>query len=662
MSRVLHGYLTAAIITCFLGSYPDMTWAHHELKWVEAPSVELLKHIAIDSDNDGIFDIRESLIGTNPDRTDSDKDGYGDLFEDHYRAFGFNPIERNEDGDNDGLTDRLERELGTDGDRIDSDGDGFTDFDEVMNARFGFDPRSPNRDSDFDGLTDEMERRLESNPESPDSNGDGVPDFQAWYEGIFPTENLRGGGGEITGPAFSSRMAEVIEAMRSGETFSSEVVAELPYPAVTSLLYGDERTRAPLSDLQRNPPPGGKLEAPPDYQPSAALLQSAIAGSAKIPYIGALYPSYYEIEQELRNIAMQFDGDPKPDIARLFYFRSPTAGHRWMYALKISDSPKMNHPTEPEMLFLGLHHGRELISASYTMELARRLTSGYASGDPDIMSRVNTAEIWIIPVVNPDGYSMAVSEFDQGPNVNWRKNIRKVVELNADGAQSEGNKGVDPNRNYDRTHIRTVPVATRLNWLSGGRSQDCYGNGLVGGGGIPTPLQLESCVDFLGGSSTYPGGHGFSDIEATAVRMLADDQFEGDDEIDGIRCSLSWHTGTEAILAPMNHDAPAGTVTPTDQYLLNQLGNAYAAATGFTYFFDSWWSFGLNYQAFGTSDDWLYTHNDTLPITVEAYVGKSGSPDFFPDTAAGKNDSVDLHLAGAWAFIDECNPGRIGTP
>ncbi len=615
-------------------------------QWIEIHGTAELQIIAADSDSDGIFDWREEMLGTKSDSADSDDDGFNDLFEDGFRAFGFDPLVFDQDSDADGLTDAFEKEWGTSIDLQDTDSDRYSDFDEVLNHRFGYDPSRPTSDRDFDGLADTLERYLGSSPVDPDSNGDGINDFEAQYEGIHPLEEFEDHFGEIIGSSYSSRMQKAIHRMRAGAPFPAELAVELPYPAITRRLYGsDVRGIGKADQISAvNPQP---------ISPSAAILQSGVASNPDIFYVTALYPTYNQIVNQIKNIAMAFDGSPRPNIVRLFYWSEPTEGHRRIFALKISDNPEVNE-NESEMLFMGLHHGRELITASYTMEFIRALTSGYANGDQAVVSRVNASELWVIPIVNPDGYAMAQSEFAQGANVNWRKNIRKVFEQSTSGQiQTEQDKGVDPNRNYDFTHIRTLSVAQRLAL----DARTCEANGLTG---ISDP-NLLPCEGFVVGDSTYAGAGGFTDVEARSVRMLADNQFFSGDEIDSLRCSLSWHTGAPGdIISPINHDSYV-SVSPQDRIRLDKLGNAYAAATGFFYWGDTWWQVSLHYQAFGTSDDWLYTHNGILPLTIEAY-GSTTGPDFFPETAAVKNANVDKNLAGAVAFMTTCAPLRIRFP
>jgi hypothetical protein len=100
-----------------------------------------------DTDNDGVPDEIEPLLGLDPARSDSDGDGIADGVEDF---------------DNDGLSNAVELIAGTDPTQLDTDGDGIRDGDE---------------DEDNDGIRDAEEFLLGTNPLSPDSDGDG------WIDG-----------------------------------------------------------------------------------------------------------------------------------------------------------------------------------------------------------------------------------------------------------------------------------------------------------------------------------------------------------------------------------------------------------------------------------------------------------------------------------------------
>jgi hypothetical protein len=142
-----------------------------------------------DTDNDGVGDYAEILAQTDPKHFDSDNDGLSDGTE---AAFGSNP--KSEDTDGEGLSDKKEFEYRTDPGNTDTDGDGLSDAQEV---EMGTNPLSPDSDGDFvfdgqendqgtdpnngdtdnDGLTDGMESTVHNtDPVNDDSDGDGVSD------------------------------------------------------------------------------------------------------------------------------------------------------------------------------------------------------------------------------------------------------------------------------------------------------------------------------------------------------------------------------------------------------------------------------------------------------------------------------------------------------
>jgi hypothetical protein len=174
------------------------------------------QNTTLDSDQDGLTDILESLYGTNPTVRDTDGDGLwdgpevfqyftdpnvadtdGDGFSDGYEvlhetdplfadsdndtlensyeiSIGTDPF--NPDTDGDGLRDDVEVMIGTDPLNIDTDGDGLNDGDEVNN---GTDPLFA--DTDGDGLENSEEIALGTNPGSIDTDGDGALDGAEVY-------------------------------------------------------------------------------------------------------------------------------------------------------------------------------------------------------------------------------------------------------------------------------------------------------------------------------------------------------------------------------------------------------------------------------------------------------------------------------------------------
>lgn len=113
-------------------------------------------------------------------------------------------------------------------------------------------------------------------------------------------------------------------------------------------------------------------------------------------------------------------------------FENLTWNGNTVWAFKISDNVGEDED-EPEVLYTGLHHAREPIGVNITVEWARRLCEGYGT-DPLLTYFVDSREIWIVPMVNPDGYLRNEETNPEGGGM-YRKNLRPPA-------------GVDINRNY----------------------------------------------------------------------------------------------------------------------------------------------------------------------------------------------------------------------
>ena len=148
-----------------------------------------------DSDNDGLIDVQEIKLGSNPNDVDSDNDGINDNEE-----IGKNiddPLDTDNDGilnllddddDNDGLKTKYEIKIGTNPLNTDTDADGLSDKDELAsNDKNSDEPAIQDtdkdgkidpidNDDDNDKLLTSLELTLGSNPLKSDSDGDGISD------------------------------------------------------------------------------------------------------------------------------------------------------------------------------------------------------------------------------------------------------------------------------------------------------------------------------------------------------------------------------------------------------------------------------------------------------------------------------------------------------
>lgn len=200
------------------------------------------------------------------------------------------------------------------------------------------------------------------------------------------------------------------------------------------------------------------------------------------------FHSYAELERDL--MALE---EAHPGIARLYDIGDSLEG-RNIYALKISDNASFDE-NEAEVLFIGCHHAREWISVEVPFFIARHLLENY-NQDPRIKEIVDRAQIWIVPLLNPDGLEYSIYFYRY-----WRKNRRD---------NGNGSFGVDLNRNYS------------------------YMWGLDDEGSSPNPF-----------SAVYRGNAPFSEPETQAIRDLFFQR--------NFQALLSYHSYSQVILYPWGY-------------------------------------------------------------------------------------------------------------
>ena len=279
----------------------------------------------------------------------------------------------------------------------------------------------------------------------------------------------------------------------------------------------------------------------PALHKGPGVLQGGINGD---------YHSYVELEADLLALEQTYR-----EIAQLFTI-GLTLENRKIYALKISDNVTLDED-EAEILFLGCHHAREWISVEVPYLLAKHLLENYAT-DPAVRRAVDQSEVWIIPLVNPDGLEYSTHFYRY-----WRKNRR----LNADGSF-----GVDLNRNYD------------------------YAWAFDDEGSSPEPA-----------SEIYRGSGPFSEPEAQAIR-----DFFGQRDF---RALISYHSYAQVILYPWGY-----TTAPTDQELTHQslasrMSALMEAVNGRIYGFGP--SAASSYLTNGDTTDWAFGISGTPAFTIE---------------------------------------------
>lgn len=145
------------------------------------------------------------------------------------------------------------------------------------------------------------------------------------------------------------------------------------------------------------------------------------------------YPTYAEYVTMMEDWAAAY-----PEICTLVNIGTTTEG-RSLLMLKITDNPAVRE-YEPQFLYTATMHGDETTGYILMLEFIDWILSGYGS-DADATDLVNSMELWINPLANPDGtYSGGNNTINGATRANANN-----VDLNRnypdpqDGAHPDGN-------------------------------------------------------------------------------------------------------------------------------------------------------------------------------------------------------------------------------
>jgi len=272
-----------------------------------------------------------------------------------------------------------------------------------------------------------------------------------------------------------------------------------------------------------------------------AMLSSSSANGA--------FHSYLEVEEGLKGIAREFS-----PIASLHNLGQSIEG-RTIWGIKISDNVGLDED-KPNILFVGCHHAREWISVEVPHKLAEHLLRNYRENSR-IRRLVNQSEIWIVPLLNPDGLEYSIRTFRW-----WRKNRRN---------NGDSTYGVDVNRNYS------------------------YMWGVDNEGS-----------SFQSWSQTYRGPYAFSEPETEAMRQLFQQR--------EFLAAISYHSYSNLILYPWAYTWEPAPDFSLFRYLSDQMAQLIEAFRG------SYYAPGHVeplYLSNGEFTDWAYGEYESIAFTIE---------------------------------------------
>lgn len=152
-------------------------------------------------------------------------------------------------------------------------------------------------------------------------------------------------------------------------------------------------------------------------------VRETFVPGAKAPSALAQYTDPAEMAAFVNQVVAAY-----PNLAKKVMLKDTLFEGQQLYAVHVTKD--VDQPNDrPTFVLDGQHHAREVMTAEITRDALDWLTSRYAS-DSAVKRWVDNINIWIVPVVNPDG-AMYVFQHD----VNWRKNRDPLC-------------AVDLNRNY----------------------------------------------------------------------------------------------------------------------------------------------------------------------------------------------------------------------
>ncbi len=257
-----------------------------------------------------------------------------------------------------------------------------------------------------------------------------------------------------------------------------------------------------------------------------------------------------------------------PDVVSAKWSLGTSGEGRDIWCVRVSDNPEVDEANEPEILFDGMHHAREIMASEMVLMLIDHLGSEYGS-DPEITWLLDNREIYLVPIVNPDGIVYNETTDPTGGGM-WRKNRRD---------NGDGSFGVDPNRNYP------------FEWVGPGSSTD------------PS-------------SDVYRGPSAGSEPEVQALMALVD--------AHAFVTSQSFHTYSNLTLYPWGYTT---TDTP-DSDLFVHMADIMTRYNGYA----TGQAPDLLYEVNGSTTDWIYGETSGHPVcfALTSEIGSSNDG-FWPD-------------------------------
>lgn len=334
--------------------------------------------------------------------------------------------------------------------------------------------------------------------------------------------------------------------------------------------------------------------------PDMAAYSSERLRLSTIPSLTATDPRHFrlgsmggfyrleEIEEEFARMQQFFPAAVAgPDTLGFSVEGRPIVGYRFT----LGDTPE----ALPAVLYTALHHAREPGGVTTLVYFLWSLLERAATGDEEALYLLRHRLLYVVPVVNPDGYAFNQASRPEGGGM-WRKNRRR---------NPDGSFGVDLNRNYGPATFWDAPNQ----------------------GSSTNPR-----------SDVYRGPAPFSEPEIQAIQRLCLNY--------PFRIAVNYHTYSNLLIYP--YSARDSETPDSTLYRL-----FCAEATRWNLYSCGRDLQTVGYSARGVSDDWMYDTTDGKPKTI-ALTPEVGTPldGFWPPAErilSHARENLWLNLQAAWS-------------
>jgi len=380
-------------------------------------------------------------------------------------------------------------------------------------------------------------------------------------------------------------------------------------------VLGDAATAVKLRKAGFRPAVSERLEPATWRAPSTRLVPDAAA--LAVDPIDETYNGGYRTVRA-HHAHLDKVASDHPNLATVVDFgdswlktRNPATGYDLkaicLTRKQAGDCVRNPNAPKPRFLLMTQIHAREIVTGDIAWRFIDHLANNYGS-NAEVTALLNSIEIWVVPIVNPDGVDL-VQQGGNRPHLQ-RKNLNNTGGTSCPNPPTGGSQvGVDLNRN------------TGVHWGSAGVSRN-------------------PC------SQTYLGRSADSEPETTAIenlfRSLFADQRGPADADPAPRTTrgtmISIHSFAGMNLFPWGW---TNTHSPNDA-ALRRIASRMSQLNGYR----SGQPGEILYNASGTSDDWTYGVLGIASFTIEAASCGSFTPRYSCTTTDfAKNLPVLMYVA-----------------